>query len=335
MNTRSPRIARLLRATATTALAIAACNALAQGGGGASSFPARQIRIVLPFAAGGSTDVIARTVGQKLAENTGQSVVIDNRPGAAGAIATEHVAKAASDGYTILMATTSTHAVLPVLNPKLPYDSIRDFTPVGLVARAPNILIASPKLAANNVRELIAQAKAAPGQLVFASSGTGTITHLIGEAFKSAAGVQAIHAPYKTGVQAVPDIVSGQVSYLFDSIVWSLPQIRAGKLKGLAITSAKRSPLAPELPTVAESGLPGFEGVTWFGLVVPAATPKDIVARLSSELNKVLRSPDMQDKLSAQGAEAAPGTPEEFAQLIRDDTARWGRVIRDAGVKLE
>ena len=301
----------------------------------AQTWPTRQIRIVLPFAAGGSTDVIARTVGQRLSETLGQPVVIDNRPGAAGAIATDHVAKAAPDGYTVLMATTSTHSILPVLNPKLPYEPNQDFALVSLVARAPNILIASPTLPAANVAELIALAKSKPGAFTFASSGTGTITHLIGELFKSSSGIQAAHAPYKTGVQAVPDVVSGQIAWLFDSIVWSLPQIRAGKLKGLAITSRARSPLAPDLPTVAEYGLPGFEGVTWFCLVAPAATPQNVVARLNGELNRILTATEMKDKLAAQGAEAAAGTPEEFARLVRDDAAKWGRVIRETGVKIE
>lgn len=320
---------RMLRLLALAWLGAAALPANAQ------TWPTRQIRIVLPFAAGGSTDVIARTVGQRLSETLGQPVLIDNRPGAAGAIATDHVAKAAPDGYTWLMATTSTHSILPVLNPKLPYDPKQDFALVSLVARAPNILIASPTLPVSNVAELIALARAKPGALTFASSGTGTITHLIGELFQSSGAIQAAHAPHKTGVQAVPDVVSGQIAFLFDSIVWSLPQIRAGKLKGLAITSRTRSPLAPDLPTVAESGLPGFEGVTWFGLVAPAATPQNVVTRLNGELNRILQATEMKEKLAAQGAEAAAGTPEEFARLVRDDAAKWGRVIREAGVKVE
>lgn len=301
----------------------------------AQSWPNRQVRIVLPFAPGGSTDAIARTLGQKLSETLGQPVVIDNRPGAAGAIATDHVAKAAPDGHTLLMATTSTHAVLPVLKPQLPYDPARDFALVGMVARAPNVLIASPALPAASVRELIALARTKPGAYTFASSGTGTITHLIGELFNASAGIKAVHAPYKTGVQAVPDVVAGQVAWLFDSIVWSLPQIRAGKLRGLAVTSRERSALAPDLPTVAEAGLPGFEGVTWFGLVAPAAVPKDVTVRLNTELNRLLQSADMRDKLAAQGAEGAPGSPEDFARIVREDAARWGKVIRDAGVKVE
>lgn len=301
----------------------------------AQTWPARSLRIVVPFAAGGATDAVARTLGQALGETLGQTVVIDNRAGAAGALGADLVAKAPPDGYTLLMATTSTHAVLPVLQPKLAYDPMRDFALVSLVARAPNVLIAGPGLAANNVAELIALARAKPDTLNFASSGTGTITHLIGELFKSQAGIRVTHVPYKSGVQSVPDVMSGQVAYLFDSIVWSLPQIKAGKLKGLAITSSKRSALAPDLPTVAEQGLPGFEGTTWLAIAAPAGTPTEVVNRLQSEIARHLASPDVRQKLAAQGAEAESSTPAELAALIRGDMARWGKVIRDAGVKAE
>jgi tripartite-type tricarboxylate transporter receptor subunit TctC len=301
----------------------------------AQDFPFKPVRLVVPFAAGGSTDAIARLVGQKMAESLGQPVVVENRPGAAGAIASGQVAKAPGDGYTMLMATTSTHAILPVANPKLPYDAIKDFAPVGLVARAPNLLVASPTLKAESVKDLIALAKSNPDKLTFASSGSGTITHLVGELFKSSAGIQAVHVPYKTGVQALADVVSGQVAFQFDSIVWTLPQVRAGKLKGLAVTGLSRSPLAPELPTVAEAGLPGFEGVTWFAFVVPAGTPEDVVSRLSKELNQALKAPEIQEKLAAQGAEAAPGRPEDLTRLMREDAVKWGKVISDAGVKFE
>ncbi len=327
LQVRTPR--RALLAAAVLLATGAAALAWAQ------AWPGRPLKLVVPFAAGGSTDVIARLVGQKMADGLGQPVVVENRPGAAGAIATDQVAKAPADGYTLLMATTSTHAILPVANPKLPFDPVRDFASVGLVARAPNVLVASPVLQVNTVQELITLARSKPGQLSFASSGNGTITHLVAELFDNSAGIKAVHVPYKTGVQALADVVSGQVAFQFDSIVWTLPQVRAGKLKGLAVTGAKRSPLAPELPTVAESGLPGFEGVTWFGFAVPAATPKEVVVRLNTELNRALQSADIQEKFAAQGAEPAPGKPEDMAQLIREDTAKWGKVVRDAGVKFE
>jgi tripartite-type tricarboxylate transporter receptor subunit TctC len=308
---------------------------LATGVAHAQAPAARPIKLVVPFAAGGSTDAIARLVGQKLGEGLGQPVVVENRPGAAGAIASEQVAKAPGDGLTLLLATTSTHSILPVANPKLAYDAVADFAPVGLVARAPNVLVASPKSGAATLKDLVQLAKSRPGALSFASSGNGTITHLVAEAFNAAAGIQAVHIPYKTGVQALADVVSGQVDYQFDSIVWTLPQVRAGKIRGLAVTGLKRSALAPDLPTVAESGLAGFEGVTWFALVAPATTPRDVVARLNGELNRALQSTDVQDKLAAQGAEPAPGTPDDLARVMREDRVRWGRVVRDAGVKFE
>jgi tripartite-type tricarboxylate transporter receptor subunit TctC len=313
----------------------ASAMATAAGHATAQDFPNRPVKLVLPFATGGSTDAIARTVGQKMSESLGQAVVVENRPGAAGAIASQLVAGAAGDGYTILMATTSTHAILPVVNSKLAYDAVKDFAPIGVVARAPNLLIASPAAGVDRVADLVAKARANPGALSFASSGSGTITHLVGELFKSSAGIDAVHVPYKTGVQALPDVIAGQIAFQFDSIVWTLPQVRSGKIKGLAVTGSERSALAPELPTVAESGLPGFEGVTWFAFVAPAATSPAIVARLNRELNKALESADIREKLAAQGAEPAPGTPEDLTRLMREDTLKWGKVIKDAGVKVE
>ncbi len=301
----------------------------------AQHFPQRPIKIVVPFAAGGSTDVMARLVGQKMSDSMGQSVVIENRPGAGGAIASEQVAKASADGYTLLMATTSTHAILPVANPKLPYDAKKDFVPVGLVARAPNVLVVSNSLGVQDLKGLIQLAKNSPGKLSFASSGNGTITHLVAEAFNKAAGIQAVHVPYKTGVQALSDLAGGGIAYQFDSITWTLPQAKAGKVKALAISSLKRSPLAPDLPTVAESGLPGFEGLTWFGFVAPSGTPADVVQKLSHELGLALQQPDTQTKMLALGADVASGKAQELEQVMKDDNLKWGQVIRDAGVKFE
>jgi len=315
--------------------ALAAAAALAVTGALAQGYPVRPIKLVVPFGAGGSTDAMARLVGQKMGEALGQSVVIENRPGAGGAIASDLVAKAPADGYTLLMATTSTHAILPVASPRLPYDAARDFVPVGLVARAPNVLVVSNTLGVNDLKGLLQLAKDRPGQLSFASSGNGTITHLVGELFNASGGIKAVHVPYKTGVQALGDVVSGQISYQFDSITWTLPQARAGKIKALAVTGLTRSPLAPELPTVAESGLPGFEGITWFGFVAPAATPPAALARLSAELSRALASADVREKIAAQGAEVGSGKPEDLARLMREDAVKWGQVIRDAGVKFE
>lgn len=323
------------RAFVQAALAAAVALATVPASVLAQSYPNRPIRIVVPFAAGGSTDAMARIVGQKMSEGLGQPVVIENRPGAAGGLGSEQVAKAPADGYTLLMATTSTHAILPVANPKLGYDAVKDFAPVGLVARAPNVLVVGPSLGVNSVDELLKLARSKPGQLTFASSGTGSITHLVGELFAASGGIKAMHVPYKTGVQALPDVASGQVAFQFDSITWTVPQARAGKLRALAVTGPVRSPLAPELPTVAESGLPGFEGITWFGFVAPAATPSEALARLGTELARALAHPDVREKLAAQGAEAASGQPQELSRLMREDGAKWSKVIRDAGVKFE
>jgi tripartite-type tricarboxylate transporter receptor subunit TctC len=303
--------------------------------GAQSVYPQKPIKIVVPFAAGGSTDVMARLVGQKMAEALGQTVLIDNRPGAGGAIASDAVAKSPADGHTLLMATTSTHAILPVANPKLPYDVQRDFVAVGLVAKAPNVLVVSPALGVSDVKGLMDVARAQPGKLSFASSGNGTITHLVSEAFNKAAGIQAIHVPYKTGVQALSDMVSGGIAYQFDSITWTLPQVKAGKIKALAISSLKRSPLAPDLPTVSESGLPGFEGLTWFGFVTPSAMPGDALQKLSKALEWALQQDDVQTKLVALGAEPASGQASELQTLMRQDALKWGRVIKEAGVKFE
>jgi tripartite-type tricarboxylate transporter receptor subunit TctC len=323
------RTLNCLKTTLAVAAVLAAVPALAQ------NYPARPIKLVVPFGAGGSTDAIARLVGQKLGETLGQPVVIDNRPGAAGAIASEQVAKSPADGYTLLMATTSTHAILPVANPKLPYDAVKDFAPVGLVARAPNVLVVSNALGVSDVKGLVELAKSKPGQLSFASSGNGTITHLVAEQFKAKGGLHAVHIPYKTGFQALADMVGGQIGFQFDSITWTLPQAKAGKIKALAVTGLTRSALAPELPTLAESGMPGFEGVTWFGFVAPAGTPPQVLASLEAGLAKILQTPDVQQKMAAQGAEVASGKAQDLARLMRDDSLKWTKVVKDAGVKFE
>jgi tripartite-type tricarboxylate transporter receptor subunit TctC len=298
----------------------------------AQSWPTRPVTMIVPFAAGGATDAIARALAQRLSEGLGQQVVVENRAGAGGGIGALAAAKAAPDGHTILMATTSTHVILPLTQASLGYDALKDFAAVGMVATAPNILIASPKLPAASIAELIAYAKSNPGKVNFASSGQGTITHLIGELFTIQAGIEAVHIPYKTGVQSFAELNEGQVHFLFDSIVWSLPQIRAGKLKGLGITSAQRSSLAPDLPTVAESGLPNFEGVTWFGLVAPARTPDVAINRLQTELKAALADPELSKRLAVLGAEPA-NTGKSFDDVVREDLRKWGDVIKRAGAK--
>jgi tripartite-type tricarboxylate transporter receptor subunit TctC len=316
-------------------LAIAA--ALATVPATAQTWPTRTLTLVVPFAAGGGTDAIGRVIAERLSARLGQPVVVENKAGAASAIGTAYVAKAAPDGYTLLMTTNSAMVILPLTQPagSLNYER-GDLAMIGLTGILPNLLIVSPKVPANSVNELIAYAKERPGQLSFASSGNGTITHLIGELFKARAGIDVVHVPYRTGVQSAPDVMEGRVQYIFDNIIWSLPMIRQGKLKGLAITTSQRSTLAPDIPTVAESGLPGFEGITWLGLAAPAKTPSPIIQRLDAELRAVLAEPDVVKKLAATGAEppAAPG-PDGMTAMLEADVTRWKGILGDGKIKLQ
>ena len=302
---------------------------------GAQSFPAKPIRIVVPFPAGGTTDILARAAAQKLTESMGQPAVVDNRPGAAGNIGAELVAKAAPDGYTLLMGTVGTHAINASLYAKMPYDHVRDFAPVILVAGVPNVLVIHPSVPANSVQELIAYGKANPAKLNFASSGSGTSIHLAGELFKTMTGVQMTHVPYKGSAPAIADLLGGQVQLMFDNLPSALPHIKAGKLKALAVTSAQRSAALPDVPTVAESGLAGFEASSWFGLLAPAGTPKDVVAKLNGEVAKWLATPEAKDKLAALGAIAAGASPDDFTRHIATETTKWQRVVKESGAKVD
>ena len=304
-------------------------------GGQAQTYPTHPIRLVVPFPAGGTTDILAREVGQKLSVSLGQSVVIDNRPGAAGNIGSDLVAKSAPDGYTLLMCTVSTHAINPNLYAKLPYDHLKDFVPVVLVASVPNVLEVTPALPVNSVADLIRLAKEKPGQINFASSGSGTSIHLSGELFKTQAGVDMTHVPYKGSAPALTDLIGGQVQVMFDNLPSSLPQIKAGKLRAIAVTSAQRAPALPDIPTIAESGLPGFEATSWFGIVAPTGTPPAIIARINADVNQWLQSPEAREKLLAQGALAAGGTPEQFAAYIRAETEKWAKVVKASGAKVD
>jgi tripartite-type tricarboxylate transporter receptor subunit TctC len=306
----------------------------------AQAWPAaKPIRLVVPFPAGGATDLLARSIAQRLAQGLNQSVVVENKAGAGGSLGSNDVAKATADGYTLLFTTSSTHAIGPHLNNKLPYKTEgadSDFTPIAHVANATNVVLVPTSLPVNSVKELIAYAKARPGQLNYASSGNGTIVHLMTEAFKSQAGVFITHIPYRGTALAIPDLVVGNVQVLFDSIVSGLPHAKDGKLRALAVTGAARSPLAPALPTVAESGLPGFESVTWFGVYAPKALPNEITTRLNAELNAALRSADVQERFTRLGAEAAPAnSAAQFASLVQADSARWARVIRERKITLD
>jgi tripartite-type tricarboxylate transporter receptor subunit TctC len=315
--------------------ALAAVVATVALGASAQNYPTKPIRVVVPFPAGGTTDVLARAAAQKLTETLGQAAVVDNRPGAGGNIGAELVAKSPPDGYTLLMGTVGTHAINPSLYPKMPYDHVRDFAPIILVAGVPNVLVINPALPVNSVQELIAYAKANPGKLNFASSGNGTSIHLSGELFKTMTGLQIAHIPYKGSAPALQDLVGGQVQLMFDNLPSSLALIKAGRLKALAVTSRERAAALPDVPTMAEAGLPGFEASSWFGLLAPAGTPQPIIARLNGDVAKWLASPEAKDKLLAQGAIAAGGTPEDFARQIAAETAKWQKVVKDSGAKID
>jgi tripartite-type tricarboxylate transporter receptor subunit TctC len=304
-------------------------------GASAQDYPTKPIRIVVPFPAGGATDLLARAVAQRLTEKWGQPVIVDNRPGAGGNIGSELVAKAAPDGYTLEMGTVGTHAINVSLYAKMPYDHVKDFVPIILVAAVPNVLVVNPSLPVKSVQELIAYGKANPGKLNFASSGNGTSIHLSGELFKTMTGVQMTHVPYKGSAPALQDLIAGQVQLMFDNLPPSLPQIKAGKLRALGVTTATRSPVLPDLPTIAESGLPGFESSSWFGLLAPAGTPQPIVAKVNAEVNAWLATPEAKEKIVASGANPAGGTPDDFAKHIAAETAKWQKVVKESGAKID
>jgi len=325
----------IVRHAALFLLGVSAFALAAIAGAQAPAYPTKPIRLVVPFPAGGATDILAREVAKHLTDAWGQSVVVDNRPGAGGNIGSELVAKAAPDGYTLEMGTVGTHAINASLYSKMPYDHVRDFVPVILVAGVPNVLEVNPALPVNSVQELIAYAKANPGKLNFASSGSGTSIHLSGELFKVMAGVQMMHVPYKGSAPALQDLIGGQVQLMFDNLPPSLPQIKAGKLRALAVTSAARAPALPDTPTVAEAGLPGFEASSWFGVLAPAGTPPEIVNKLNAEIAKWLASPGAKEKLANVGANIAGGTPEDFARHIQAETTKWAKVVKESGAKVD
>jgi tripartite-type tricarboxylate transporter receptor subunit TctC len=321
----------------TAALAVAAVIALVATAPATAqaAFPSKPVRLVVPFPPGGTTDILARAVAQKLSDAWGQQVIVDNRPGAGGNIGSELVAKAAPDGYTLLMGTVGTHAINPSLYSKMPYDNVKDFVPVILVAGVPNVLVVNPSLPVNSVQELIAYGKANPGKLNFASSGNGTSIHLSGELFRTMTGVQMTHVPYKGSAPALTDLVGGQVQLMFDNLPSSLPFIKAGKLRALAVTSTARSVTLPDLPTLAESGLPGFEASSWFGILAPARTPGDIVAKINGAVAAWLASPEAKEKLAGQGAIAAGGPPDAFAAHIAAETSKWAKVVKASGAHVD
>jgi tripartite-type tricarboxylate transporter receptor subunit TctC len=300
----------------------------------AQSYPAKPIRLIVPFPAGGATDILARALSQKLAEKLGQAVVVDNRPGAGGTIGADVAAKSAPDGYTLLLATSSTHSIGPALNSKIPYDPFADFTPLGYVANSPNLVLVPTNSPANNIRDLIDYAKKYPGKLNYASSGNGTIVHLTTELFKAMSKTYMVHIPYRGTALAIPDLISGKVDVLFDSLVTGLPHIKDGKLKALAVTSAARTQLAPDLPAVAEV-LPGFESTTWFGLYGPKGLSSEVVQRVNTALNAALADPDVKERFSRLGAEPTGGSAQRFAQIARADYDKWKAIIAQRHITLD
>ena len=298
------------------------------------AYPSRTIRIIVPASPGGAADILSRTIAQKLSDAWGQQVLVDNRTGAAGIIGADAAAKAPNDGYTIMMGFAGVIAVNPSLYKTLPYDSVKDYAPVTLVAYSPLMLVVHPAVPANSVNELIALAKAKPGQLNFASTGSGSTQHLSAELFKSMAGISMTHIPYKGSSLAYPDLLAGNVSLMFENMLSMLPNAKSGKVRALAVTGAKRSAAMPELPTVGES-VPGYSAVGWYGVLAPAGTDAAIVNKLSAEINRILKLPEVSERLSSLGAEPAGTTPEEFAAHIRTEIAKWGAVVRDSGARID
>ena len=307
----------------------AAPSLFAQAGG---NWPDRPIRLIVPFPAGSGTDVPARIIGQKLGELLGQQIVVDNRSGASGAIGSEAIARAVPDGYTIGLITASTHSLAPVLNPKLPYDPINGFAPVSMIGGTPYVLVVYPGLEAKSVHDLIALAKAKPGALNYGSAGPASLAHLAGELFSFMAGARLTHVPYKASAQSVTDMISGRLDMQFATIAPMLSNIRAGQLRALAVTGTERVPLLPDVPTVAEAGVPGYEASLWMAIVAPAGTPAAIIERLNRELNTVLRT-DARDALTAQGLQLDPGAPDAVQARIRTDIEKWRDVVAKAGIK--
>jgi tripartite-type tricarboxylate transporter receptor subunit TctC len=302
---------------------------------GAASYPTKPIRIVVPFAPGGTTDIVARAVAADMSKAFGQAVAIENRAGAGGNLGSDVVAKSPPDGYTLLVGAVSPQAINVSLYPNMPYDVMRDFEHISLLAAVPNILEVHPSVPVRTVKELIEYARARPGKLAYASSGSGTSIHLSAELFKTMTGVDMLHIPYKGSAPAVADLVGGQVQLMFDNLPSSIQQVKAGKLRGIAVTTARRSPAMPDLPTIAESGLPGYEASSWFGMHAPAKTSKDIVNKLYQTVSRSLRTPEMIERLTSQGADPVGNTPEQFTEFVRDEIVKWAKVVKASGAKVE
>ena len=301
----------------------------------AQTYPVKPVRLVVPFPPGGSLDFAGRLIAQKLTEMWGQSVVVENKPGAGGNIGADLVAKAPADGYTILLGALSTHAVNPSLYAKMPYDAAKDFAPITLIAVTPNVLVVNANSPVQNVKEFIAYTKANPGKLSFGSGSNGSAGHLAGELYKVETGTDAVHIPYKGGAPATQALMAGDTQFMFDNLANAMAQVKGGKLRALAVTTAKRSALAPELPTMAEAGLPGFDISTWYGLFAPAGTPPAIVAKWNADVTRILNMPDVRARFVADGAEPAPNSPEQFAQFIAAELTKYARIVKVSGAKVD
>ncbi len=299
-----------------------------------ATYPSKPLRLIVPFPAGGATDLFARTLSQKLGEKLGQSLVVENRPGAGGTLGSDLAAKASSDGYTLLLATSSTHSIGPNLNPRMPYDAVKDFTPISQVGNAPSIMLVPNSSPAKTVKEWIDYAKKNPGRLNYASSGNGTIVQLTAELFKAQADLFVVHIPYKGTALAIPDLVSGKVDVLFDSLPTGLPHVRDGRLRALGVTTLKATPLAPGVPPIADV-LPGYESNTWFGLFGPKGLPADVVSRVNTAANQVLQDPEVIDKLQRLGIESVGGTPAQFTAMLARESAKWKKIISERKITLD
>ena len=317
-----------LLASLASAVAVAAATLVAVAPAAAQNYPSKPIRLVVPFPAGGATDIFARALSQKLGERIGASLVVDNKPGAGGTIGSDIVAKAAPDGYTLLLATSSTHSIGPSFGGKLPYDAVADFTPIAHVGNAPSVMVVPNSSPAHSVKEWVEYARKNPGKLNYSSSGNGTIVHLTAEYFKAQSGLFLVHIPYRGTALAIPDLVSGKVDVMFDALPSVLPHVKEGRLRALGVTSAKRTPLLPGVPAIAET-FPGWESVTWFGLYGPKHMPADLVAKANTAANQALQDPDVLAGLARLGIEPAGGTPAQFAAMADKDRAKWKKIITE------
>ncbi len=300
-----------------------------------ANYPAKPVRIIVGFAPGGATDIVGRLIAQKLTEAAGATFVVENRPGASATIAAEMVARAAPDGYTLFIAATTSHSILPSLMAKLPYDPLRDFAPISQLATSPLLLSLHPSLPVRSVTDLIKVARAQPGQLTFGAGGTGTPPHMAGELFKQMAGVNMLYVPYKGEAPAISDLIGGQISLIFANVVAVLPQVQAGRLRGVAVTAANRLAPLPQVPAIAESGIPGYVVDSWFGLVSTAGTPADIISRLNADTVRGMTQQDVRERLAGQGLFVKSGTPAELTALMQSEIAKWAKVVKSAGIKLE